>query len=449
MRPFPKLQSPLLAVLAGALTLGTASLAGEREPQQTRAGTPIHPANEEGLRRAEAEAAVAAYIPPNPPPTCPGVIDNGTVRLGVANAGHLTVTCATSTVSSGTAGTTNVGLRFIPTNAEAAAPGTPCEGWGVASADLGITGHTSAGCGAANITVESFTSTTTTALSVVRVGTTFRVTHRYVPSPATPFLYQVDVLIENIGSAPVTDLRYTRGIDYDVLPNTFSEFISFAGATAPSVLGVASNGFTSLDPLAVHPILPSIPTFTDLGPGDLGSHFDFQLGALAPGRVRSFRMYYGAAGSEPAALGALAAAGVGTYSLGQGNWNGVGNPLAATGAPTGTFGATSGQPTTFMFGFLPPPPPSGCTVECRSFNPNEIYTVDLLGTQDICLVNGSSYIVPVGVIYRYGQRIQFNCGNYGPSFGTLCNVIPGPDTCNAAVYDAICSSPIYAMSCLP
>ncbi|MCP3162110.1 hypothetical protein [Myxococcus qinghaiensis] len=448
MRPFPKFRSPLLAVLAGTLTLGTASLAGE--PLLTKAGTPIHPANEEGLRRAEAEAAVAAAIPPHPPPVCPGVIDNGTVRLGVASAGHLTVACTTSTVSSGTSGTTDVGLRYLPTNAEAAAPGTPCEGWGVASADLGITGHTSAGCGAANVTVESFTATTTTAMSVVRVGTTFRVTHRYVPSPATPFLYQVDVLIENMGTAPVTDLRYTRGIDYDVLPNTFSEFVSFAGATAPSVLSVSNNGFTSLDPLAVHPTLPTgTPTFVDLGPGDMGSHFDFQLGALAPGRVLSFRMFYGAAGTEPAALGALAAVGVGTYSLGQGNWNGSGSPLSPTGAPAGTFGASSGQPTTFMFGFLPPPPPSRCTVGCRIFNPNEIYTVDLLGTQDICLVNGSSYIVPVGVLYRYGQRIEFNCGNYGPPFGTLCNVIPGPDTCNAAVYDAICSSPLYAQSCLP
>ncbi|GMT98529.1 hypothetical protein KH5H1_26480 [Corallococcus caeni] len=450
MRPFPKFRSPLLAVLAGTLTLGTASLAGEPEPVLTKAGTPIHPANVEGLRRAEADAAVAAYIPPPPPPSCPGVIDNGTVRLGVASAGHLTVTCTTSTLSSGTSGTTDVGLRYLPTNAEAAAPGTPCEGWGVASADLGITGHTSAGCGVANVTVESFTATTTTATSVVRVGTTFRVTHRYVPSPATPFLYQVDVLIENTGTVPVADLRYTRGIDYDVLPNTFSEFVSFAGATAPSVLGVASNGFASLDPLAVHTTLPTgTPSFTDLGPGDVGSHFDFQLGALAPGRVRSFRLYYGAAGNQPAALGALAAVGAGTYSLGQGNWNGTGNPLAATGAPAGTFGALTGQPTTFMFGYLPPQPVTSCTVECRSFNPNEVYTVDLLGTQDICLANGSSYIVPVGVLYRYGQRIQFNCGNYGASFGTLCNVVPGPDSCNAAVYDAICSSPVYAQSCLP
>ncbi|RKH54351.1 hypothetical protein, partial [Corallococcus llansteffanensis] len=420
---------------------------GEPAPALEKTGTPIHPRNLEGLQSAEADAASAAYIPPPPPPSCPGVISNGTVQLGVASAGHLTVPCATSIVSGGTNGTTAVGLRFVPNNTEAAAPGTPCEGWGVASADLNITGFTSAGCGAGNVTVESFNATTTTATSVVRVGNTFRVTHRYVPSPATALLYQVDVLIENIGTVPVNDLRYTRAIDYDVAPNTFSEYVTLAGATAPSVLRVDSNGFDSLDPLAPHGALPTgTPTFTDLGPGDLGAHFDFQLGALAPGRVRSFRTYYGAAASQNAALNALATVGVGTYSLGQGNWNGTGSPLASTGAPVGTFGALTGQPTTFMYGFLPPPVFSSCTVECRSFNPNEIYTVDLLGTQDICLVNSSSYIVPVGVLYRYGQRLQFNCGTY--AMGTLCNVIPGPDTCNASVYDAICSSPIYAQNCL-
>ncbi|MFP2904564.1 hypothetical protein ACLESD_05805 [Pyxidicoccus sp. 3LFB2] len=446
MRLFLKSHSQLLTLLAGTLAWSGASLAGEPVFPLERTGTSIHPRNLEGLRRASVDAT-AAYIPPPPPPACPGVISNGTVQLGVASAGHLTVPCATSTVSSGTNGTTAVGLRFLPTNVEAAAPGTPCEGWGVASADLGITGFTSAGCGAANVTVESFSASTTSATSVVRVGNTFRVTHRYVPSPATNLLYQVDVLIENIGTVPVSDLRYTRAIDYDVAPNTFSEFVSFAGATAPSVLRVSNDGFTPLDPLAVHPTLPTgIPTFTDLGPADLGAHFDFQLGALAPGTVRSFRTYYGAAANQGAALNALNTVGVGTYSLGQGNWNGTGNPLSATGAPVGTFGAITGQPTTFMYGFLPPPVFTGCTVECRSFNPNEIYTVDLMGTQDICLANGTSYIVPVGVLYRYGQRLQFNCGTY--AMGTLCNVIPGPDTCNVAVYEAICNSPIYAGACL-
>ena len=427
----------MLALLAGSFVVSGASFAGEPL-------TSIHPRNLEGLRRASVEKTdgAAVAIPPPQPATCPGVISNGVVRLGVASAGHLNVPCATSTVSSGTSGTTRVGLRYLPTNIEAAAPGMPCEGWGVASADLGISGFTSAGCGAANVTVESFNSSSTTATSVVRVGNTFRVTHRYIPTATTNLLYQVDVLIENIGTVPVNDLRYTRGIDYDVAPNTFSEYVSFAGATAPSVLRVSNGGFVSLNPLAVHPTLPTgIPTFNDLGPGDQGSHFDFQLGTLAPGALRSFRTYYGAAPNQGAALNALNLVSAGTFSLGQGNWNGSGNPLSATGAPTGTFGAITGQPTTFMYGFRPPPVFTGCTVECRSFNPNEVYTVDLMGNQDICLANGTSNIVPVAVLYRYGQRIEFNCGTY--AMGTLCNVQPGQDTCNLAVYQAICGSPIY------
>jgi hypothetical protein len=425
----------MLALLAGSLAWSGASFAGE-------AASSIHPRNLEGLRRASAPKS-AAYVPPPQPPTCPGVISNGVVQLGVASGGHLNVPCATSTLSNGTNGTTDVGLRYLPTNIEASAPGAPCEGWGVASADLGITGHSSS-CGTFNATVESFTSAGNTATSVVRLGNTFRVTHRYVPSPTTNLLYQVDVLIENIGTVPVNDLRYTRGIDYDVAPNTFSEFITFAGATAPNVLRVSTDGFASLDPLAAHATLPTgIPNFIDVGPGDLGAHFDFRLGTLAPGRLRAFRTYYGAAPSQNAALAALGAVGVSTYSLGQGDWNGTGNPLSPLGAPAGTFGAATGQPTTFMYGFLPPPVFTGCTVECRQFNPQEVYTIDLLGNQDICLSNGTSNVVSVGVLYRYGQRIEFNCGTYPLGLGTLCNFQPGQDTCNLSTFEALCSSPLY------
>lgn len=415
---------------------------------QSVAARPIHPSNAEGLKRAKPVSGKAAYLPP-PLPPCPGMIDNGVVRLGVAPEGHLNIPCTNSTVSSGSFGTDWVGLRYLPTNGEASAPGTPCEGWGVASADLGISGFTSAGCGAGNVTVEGFYVSPMSATSVVRVGNTFKVTHRYTPSPVSSFLYQVDVFIENIGTAFVADLRYTRGIDYDILPNTFSEYVTIAGATPPWVLGSVDNGFSSLNPLSTDfPLMGGVGNFTDLGPSDLGAHFDFQLGSLPAGEVRSFRTFYGAADTEGSALGALFSVGVGTYSLGQGDWNGTGNPLSSSGAPSGTFGAITGQPNTFMYGFMPPETPTRCTVECRATNPNELYNVDLMGTQDICLVNGSSYIIPVAVIYRNGQRIEFNCGDYGPPYGNLCNVVPGQDTCNASVYETLCNSPGYAQGCL-
>ncbi|GMU10777.1 hypothetical protein [Corallococcus caeni] len=434
------LRSPahLWALFLGA-SLGWSALAHAAAPVTDSATLQ----RKEAARRAS-DAALAVARPPSGTNPCPGVISNGTVQLGVAPQGHLYVPCATGTTSNGPYATTDVGLRYLPTQLEAATLGIPCEGWGVASADLSVSGFTSASCGQGNVAVESYSASTTTALSVVRVGNTFRVTHRYTPSAATPLLYQVDVTIENLGAVTVNDLRYTRGIDYDVAPNLFTEYVTLAGLLAPSVLGVNTSPFTSVDPLAPHPVLPGpVSAYVDLGPSDQGAHFDFRLGTLAPGRTRSFRTYYGAAASEPAALNALSTVGASTYSLGQASWDGTGNPLATTPPPMGTFGALSGQPTTFMYGFSPPTPVTSCTVECRINNPNEVYTVDMLGTQDICFTNGTSQIVTVAVFYNQGQRIEYNCGDYGPGIGNLCNFVPGQDTCNAAVYENICSQPYY------
>ncbi|MBM7093986.1 hypothetical protein JTP67_36885, partial [Streptomyces sp. S12] len=154
------------------------------------------------------------------------------------------------------------------------------------------------------------------ATSTVTVGSTFRIVHRYIPTAVTPFLYRVEVSIQNIGRSTVKDLRYTRGIDYDVPPNTFSEYITLAGSS-PLLVGWNNNGFTSLDPLAAH---PTTGAMTDNGPGDLGSHMDFRLGSLAPGATRSFVTYYGAAPTEKQALNALSSVGAGLYSLGQPNY---------------------------------------------------------------------------------------------------------------------------------
>jgi|GEM_PF-1967795 len=286
---------------------------------------------------------------------CDGVIDNGTVQLGVSDTGYLNVECSTSQVSSGRYGTTLVGLRYMPTNGDASAPGAPCEGWGVASADQGISGRTSRCSGTANVAVSSFSFTPSTATSVVTVGSTFRVTHQYTPTGVTPYLYRVDVTIENIGRKDVADLRYTRGVDYDVPPNTFSEYVTISGTSgSPYVIGANDNGFNSPDPLASDTcLLCGLGDFTDLGPGDLGAHIDFALGALPAGQSRSFVTYYGAAPDEWNALNALSMVGASIYSLGQSNWDGTGSPTSPSGAPTGTYGASTGEPATFMYGFVP------------------------------------------------------------------------------------------------
>ncbi|MFD0324839.1 hypothetical protein [Lysobacter gummosus] len=286
----------------------------------------------------------------DPPENCPGVINNGIVQLGVHNTGYLNIECPAIPRSSGTNGGSLVGLRYMPTNGDAASPGSPCEGWGVASADLGITGDTSRCYGVNNMALVSFVYTTSTATSVVDVGPskTFRVTHKFTPVPATPYLYRVDVSIQNNGSQNVADLRYTRGIDYDVPPNTFSEYITLAGSSS-YVLAWNNNGFNVFNPLGGNS--GTSGPFTDLGAGDQGAHIDFKLGALSPGKTLSFVTYYGAAPTEPLALGALSTVGASVYSLGQANWNGTGNPLDNLPDPFGSYGFTSGEPATFMYGF--------------------------------------------------------------------------------------------------
>ncbi|MBL0692149.1 hypothetical protein [Comamonas sp. JC664] len=447
MRASRNPQRLLHTALLCALSWGGQALASgpELSPGATVKARP-HPMNAKALKQPAADP----HLIPPPLPACPGMIDNATVRLGVAPAGHLNIPCPTNPVSSGAHGTSWIGLRYLPTNGEAAAPGSPCEGWGVASADLGVSGYSSAGCGAHNVTVEINAPSPISTMSVVRVGDTFRVTHIYTPTSLTNFLYQVNVLIENIGTVPVADLRYTRGIDYDILPNTFSEYVTIAGTSGnPWVVGAVDNNFVSLDPLAPNfPLMGGVGDFTNLGPGDLGAQLDFKLGALAPGEVRSFRTFYGAAGNHVDAVNALAAVGANTYSLAKGNWNGAGDPLSASGAPTGTFAATTGQPNTFMFGFRHPETPSHCTVECPGVLSHGVYTVDRAGAADRCVVNGQYDNRVVAVTTLHGERVEFSCMDYGSPYGNPCNVVPGADTCNLTVFQKLCSSPTFAQYCL-
>ncbi|NOK00050.1 hypothetical protein HNV27_00285 [Myxococcus xanthus] len=439
------------ALLCALSWSGQAMASGAEELAPTDAKARIHPQNARALIRAERLLASEPHFLPPPLPDCPGMIDHGVVRLGVAPAGHLNLPCPTNTVSSGTFGTRTIGLRYLPTNGEAAAPGSACEGWGVASADLGISGYSSADCGASsNLTVEINAPSPISTMSVVRVGNTFRVTHIYTPSPVTNHLYQVDVLIENIGTAFISDLRYTRGIDYDILPNTFSEYVTVAGTAGnPWVVSAVDNNFVSLDPLAInYSLMGGTGDFTNVGPGDLGAQLDFRLGSLAVGQVRSFRTFYGAAGNQADALNALSAVGASTYSLAKGNWNGTGDPLSPTGAPAGTFGVTTGQPNTFMYGFRPPESPTSCTVECPGFLSHGVYTVDHSGDLDRCVVNGQYANNTVAVTYLFGERVEFTCSDYGSPHGNPCNVGPGADTCNLAAFQSLCSSPTFARYCL-
>jgi hypothetical protein len=67
-------------------------------------------------------------------------IDNGVVELGVGDRGHLIVPAATPSSNE----TTQLGRRYLPTNAEGlATSANQYEGWGAADASSGVTGYTS------------------------------------------------------------------------------------------------------------------------------------------------------------------------------------------------------------------------------------------------------------------------------------------------------------------
>ncbi len=265
-------------------------------------------------------------------------IDNGTIQLGVHDFGDLNVPGGTP--SSG--GVTTVGLRYIPTNAEATAPGCLCEGWGAADATSGVTGSANEDFGGAspNLSLVSFTSNASSAVSVVDIldgssNPVLRVTQDYHPSAATPNLYEVTVTIQNVSSSPV-DARYRRVMDWDVEPTAFDEFVTIQGGTSSALLFDSDDGFADADPLAGPSQIDFTGNATDNGPDDHGALFDFGFGTVNPGDSKSFKIYYGAAGDESGANAALGAVGAEVFSFGQ---------------PSTPDGPTLGTPNTFIFAF--------------------------------------------------------------------------------------------------
>ncbi len=261
------------------------------------------------------------------------IVSNGTIQLGVDNFGQLNVYGETPSLS----GTTFVGLRYLPTGAEATAPGCLCEGWGVADAASLVTGYANndwlTSGGTSGINLLSFTSTATEATSVVDIGGIFKVTHHYTPSTATANLYEAKVTIENISGSTVADTRYRRVMDWDIEPTPFSEYVTIAGTTIPSALLFASNnGFASANPLSGPSDLGYTGDFVDAGPSDHGALFDFGFGSLVAGESKEFSIFYGAAGNELDALAALATVDAKIYSLGQSD-------------------PATGGPNTFIFAF--------------------------------------------------------------------------------------------------
>jgi len=289
----------------------------------------------------------------------------GTVALGINDAGHLNVASGNPTHD----GTGNVGVSFISGGVfqDATAPGCLCEGWGVSGSGASGYANVSSDGGVNNLTVDSFTSTASTATSAVHITSlpTLTVTQAYAPATeagASNVLFKDTVTITNTSLAAVTNLRYVRVMDWDIPPTEFSEFVTIKGtATTTDLLVSDDGGFRSANPLIYSAgQVASKSDFTDSGPADHGAYFLFQFGDLAAGATKSFDIYYGGGTSESQVLGALGAVGIELYSLGQSNTAG---------------GPTLGTPYTFAFGFkgvggevvLPPPPPIGAVPEPSTY----------------------------------------------------------------------------------
>lgn len=266
------------------------------------------------------------------------IIDNGTIQLGVDDFGQLNVPGGTASPLNGT---TDVGLRYMPTGNESTSHGCLCEGWGVGVGDTLASASANNNDGVDNLDLVSFTSTASTATSSVAMSSgELAVTHVFGPAAETDDLYRVNVSITNTSGVDIADLRYTRTFDWDIEPDTFSEVVTHAGvATTSSVLLAIDDGFSSSDPFGSRSEIVAGGTgdFVDLGPADHGSNFDFGFGELLAGETFEFDIFYGGSATEAGALAALGEVGAELFSLGQ-----CGSDAAGTGA---------GGCNTFIFGF--------------------------------------------------------------------------------------------------
>jgi hypothetical protein len=265
------------------------------------------------------------------------VIGNGSIFLGVNSDGSL------NTYDVGPTGRTGIGLFDARTGYEATFDGCTCEGWGAGDAGAGLSVYfnTSTGSGAygpsgyANVSVSGFSSTTSTATSVVDVydpysindGNSFtnslRVVHEFLPSTSAD-LYRVNVYLTNTGADTITDLRYRRVMDWDIEPTPFNEYVSMHGSQNPYVAYTSDNGFASADPLSGPSFIldgTEHVDFNNSGPADHGALFDFQFGALAPNDTKAFTIFYGASLTKASAIDALSSVGAEVYSVAQSSDN--------------------------------------------------------------------------------------------------------------------------------
>ncbi|HOX88451.1 MAG TPA: PEP-CTERM sorting domain-containing protein [Burkholderiaceae bacterium] len=255
------------------------------------------------------------------------VIQNadGSVKLGVDTLGDL--------------GVSGIGITRTGVG-DGITPGCLCEGWGLSGNGIaGWVGNDNGGT--SNVTGISFSSTASTATASARLTSlaALAITQSYAVS-ASNDLFVNTVTITNGGAGTITNVRYSRSMDWDIPPTTFDEYVTIQRGGSTALKFSNDNGFATPNPL-VNPGAScggaaTVNTdFVDNGPCDHGAFFTFGFGDLAAGESLTFNIYYGASVSEAAAFAALGAVGAEVYSLGQNS-------------RTGT---TTGIPATFVFAF--------------------------------------------------------------------------------------------------
>src|SRR5262249_17913838 len=168
--------------------------------------------------------------------------------------------------------------------------GCLCEGFGVSA--NGISGHADVAVGGVvNLTVDSFTHTASTATSMTHLTSlsALSVTQAYSPSSSSN-LFVDHVTLTNTGASTLTDVRYTRTMDWDTPPTTCDELVTIQGWPATALICTGDDGFDPPDPL-----LPCGPLTAPLnsnfshdpaGGFDHGATFTFGFGSLAAGASR-------------------------------------------------------------------------------------------------------------------------------------------------------------------
>ena len=209
--------------------------------------------------------------------------------------------------------------------------------WASISAHIGQSKATAS----TTMTVKSFTVDATSVKSTVWINDTsglpmLEVTHLFGPTAGATNknLFQGLVTITNISGGTLTDVRYRRNMDWDVLENVFTPSVdavgvrsSYMGTNYPKIWSYCDNGgednqaanpFTACKPYNSSTLNLDYTGFNgkNYSSAGTGSSFDFQFGDLYCNESATFYIYYGAGNSRESLNAAMTSVGATTYSMG-------------------------------------------------------------------------------------------------------------------------------------